>query len=97
MTVRTILNNGQSDNRIDIVVLGDGYLASDIATTFTDHAQALSQYLFSDQNITQPFSRYKDYFNIHLIDVVSNESGTDIGPEQIFKDTALNSQFTMME
>lgn len=93
MTVRTITNKGMPSNRIDIVILGDGYTSSELATTFTNHANALSQYLFNSGPLTQPFGRYKNFFNVHVIDVESNENGADIGPESIERDTALDSKY----
>lgn len=93
MAVRTIKQTGDSSNRIDLIILGDGYTSSEISTTFTQHAQALTNYLFEGGLLAEPFDRYKQYFNVHLVDVISNESGADIGPEGIFRDTALNSKY----
>ena len=93
MAVRTVINNGNSNNRIDIVILGDGYTSGELATTFANHASALIDYLFAGTGMTEPFGRYRKYFNIHLVDVASNESGADIAPQGVFKDTALNSKY----
>ncbi|HEN20887.1 MAG TPA: hypothetical protein ENN86_02635 [Desulfobacteraceae bacterium] len=41
----------------------------------------------------EPFSDYKDKFNIWAVDAISAESGTDIPGEGIYRKTALNSSF----
>jgi len=90
----TIVDNGTSSNRVDIVFLGDGYTASDIAAgTYANHINNYLNYLFSDSLDTDPFYRYRNYFNVHSIEVVSNESGADVPPEGIFRDTALGASY----
>ncbi len=77
MAVRTIVNSGAASNRIDIIFLGDGYTAGEIASTYTSHAQSLVNYLFNDSILSQPFGRYEKFFNVHLVDVISAQSGAD--------------------
>ncbi|MBP3227459.1 MAG: hypothetical protein J6M53_01605 [Bacteroidaceae bacterium] len=55
---------------IDIVVMGDGYTAAEQAK-FTADARRCTDHLFE----TTPFDRYKDFFNIFALHVVSEESG----------------------
>jgi len=93
MSVRTILNNGASSNRVDIIFLGDGYTSSELAGTYTSHVNSLISYLFDDSLLTQPFGRYENFFNIHLIDVTSNESGADDPGTGTVRDTALNATY----
>ena len=40
-----------------------------------------------------PFPRYRSFFNIHRIDVISNESGENIPQQGIKKDTALDASY----
>lgn len=68
--VETIKNAGDNDKRINIVILGDGYISSE-QSDFRDDAINFSNALFGQL----PFSVYSDYFNVHIIKVVSNESG----------------------
>lgn len=93
MSVRTVINKGPSDNRIDIIILGDGYTASEINTTYNSHVNTLTDYLFSGGLLSQPFGRYVEYFNVHVVDVVSLESGADNPNAGIARDTALNASF----
>ena len=88
--VRTILDNGPSDNRVDIMFLGDGYTADEL-DTYTANITGLEGYLFTDSLLTQPFARYHSFFNIHAIDVISNESGADHPGAP--RDTALGASY----
>jgi len=70
--VETIKNAGDNDKRINMVILGDGYTASELTDFETDAANFVSA-LFGQS----PFSEYSDYFNVHIIKVISNESGAN--------------------
>ncbi len=88
-TFSTILGDGNKDNRIDVVILGDGYISNELNYTQPQHLYNLTSELFAN-TILEPFKTYKNYFNFHVIKVVSNESGVDIPSEGITVDTALN-------
>lgn len=89
LTSTTILDNGPTSNRIDIVLVGDGYTAADLPT-YAAHAQNAASNFFNEA----PFNAYKSYFNIHRVDVISNQSGVDNDPTQgILRDTALDMGF----
>ncbi|MCX7547891.1 M64 family metallo-endopeptidase [Xanthomarina sp. F1114] len=62
--------SGDMDNRINIVIMGDGYQASEFDKFETDASNFMTD-LFSQS----PFSEYSDYFNVYIIKVPSNESG----------------------
>ncbi|HKZ01606.1 MAG TPA: M64 family metallopeptidase [Pyrinomonadaceae bacterium] len=68
----TIVNNGDPRTELDIVIVGDGYTAGQL-TQFRADAQNLQQFIFSEE----PFKEYKRYFNVHVIDVASVQSGAD--------------------
>ena len=90
----TVVDNGPSSNRVDIVFLGDGYTSGDLAGgTYQEHVGAYIDYMFANALNSDPFYRYRNFFNIHTIDVVSNQSGADIPPEGIFRDTALDARY----
>ena len=93
MSYTTLLKTGASGNRVDIVFLGDGYTAGQLAGDYRGDVQAMITYLFEAGDLTEPFGRYKDYFNIHAIDVASRQSGADVEPEGIVVDTALNAKY----
>jgi hypothetical protein len=68
----TLRSNGPVGQRIDVTFLGDGYTAAEMDRYRTDVA-AMDAYLFSQA----PFSQYERFFNVHRVDVVSAQSGTD--------------------
>jgi hypothetical protein len=86
--VTTLLNNGPSTNRIDIVFVGDGYLESELGS-YASHANtAMAAFLG-----IEPFTEYQGLFNVHRVDVISNESGVDHDPYGTYRDTAMDMAF----
>ena len=67
-----IIENGSTDERINFVILADGYTVSELID-FQADAQKVSDDLFQ----TSPFKEYKDFFNFYGIGSISNESGVD--------------------
>ena len=65
-----LLENGPKDKRINLVILGDGYTAGE-QSTFLEDATFVSEYLMNKQ----PYSNYKNYFNVYALKVISLESG----------------------
>ncbi|WP_162144168.1 M64 family metallopeptidase [Sporocytophaga myxococcoides] len=68
--VDTLLYNGNTNKNINLVILGDGYVSSEMNDFITD-ANKLKNYLFGKA----PFSNYKNYFNVFIIKTPSIESG----------------------
>ncbi len=65
-----ILDNGNPDKHLNLVIMGDGY--TDVEQdAFVNTAQNISNYLFS----ISPWSAYKNYFNVFAIKVISTQSG----------------------
>lgn len=79
--VVTLLDNGPSENRIDITFLGDGYTADQRELFFAD-VKRLVQETFYDVT----FVSYLPVINIHAVWRPSNEQG--IGINETPKDTA---------
>ncbi len=65
-----IFENGSRNNRINMVVLGDGFTAAQ-QSDFITNATSLVNYIFTKQ----PYAQYKDYFNVYAIKVISEETG----------------------
>lgn len=84
----TILDNGQTENKVDIVFIPEGYRMQDSVKLLND-ANRFMQYLFN----SSPFKENKDKFNIRLIFSWSEDTGTDVPPKNIWKNTLLNSRF----
>lgn len=87
-----VVAGGPSANRVDVVFLGDGYTSSDIANgVYAADVASYVDYMFAPGR--DPFYRYRGYFNVFRADVVSNESGADVPPLGIFRDTALDATY----
>ncbi len=84
----TVINNGPSENRIDIVVVGDGYTLSELSKYQLNVNNILGGY-FSQE----PLASYVNFFNVHRVDVISNESGVDEPDYGIYRDTALDMTY----
>ncbi|MEI7802713.1 MAG: M64 family metallopeptidase, partial [Bacteroidota bacterium] len=70
--VDTLVNNGNKNNRINLVFLGDGYTAAQQSQFIAD-VNTIVNKLF----ITPPFNRYTNFFNVYAVHVASVESGAD--------------------
>lgn len=88
----TIVDNGPNTNRVNMLFLGDGYTATDIANgTYQNHIDEGINHFFHEGE--DPFPRYEHFFNVHKIDVVSVESGADVPPLGISRNTALGARY----
>ncbi len=87
-----VSETGPANNRINIVFLGDGYTADQIDTAYAQHVEDVMAHFFDAGE--DPFPRYRNFFNIYRVDVVSNESGADIPAEGITRDTALDATYS---
>lgn len=68
--VDTILYSGPTDNRVNLVIMGDGYTSSE-QTKFLNDANTISTKFFQ----TSPYTEYKNYFNVFAVEVISTQSG----------------------
>jgi hypothetical protein len=86
-----VQHTGPDDNRVKIFFLGDGYTASQIDTTYVQHVQEMVDHLFHDGQ--DPYPRYQNFFNVYRVNVVSQESGADVPPLGISRNTALDASY----
>lgn len=83
------LNTATKGPGIDIVFIGDGYDAKDIAKgTFKQNTEDGFKQFFD----IEPYSTYKDYFNVYAVVSKSDDSG--IGTVNTVVDTKFGSYFT---
>ncbi len=85
---RKILKNGNPDEKVDIVILAEGYTKPELGKFIKD-AERLTGFLFEEE----PFKSENKKFNVTAVLTPSEESGTDIPGERIYKNTAFNSTF----
>lgn len=84
----TVIKNGKPEDVIDIVFLAEGYEKSE-KEKFSSDVERMCKYLFA----ASPFSENKNKFNVTAVWTPSDESGTDIPGEHIYRNTRFNSAF----
>ena len=92
-TYETLVDNGASRNRMDMIFIGDGYRASELDTTYTQHINSTLAGFFESPK-GNPLGRYKKFFNVHRVNVASNQSGADDLARNITVDTALDAVYS---
>ena len=68
------IDNGSPSEKIDLVLLGDGYTAGEMEK-FRHDAMQITDGFFAKS----PYSDYRDYFNVWLVEKPSQQSGIGIG------------------
>jgi hypothetical protein len=88
----TLHDTGDSENRLDIVLMGDGYTAEEQALWHADAERLAAEIL-----ATEPLAAHADRVNIHRVDAVSAESGVsyDCTDTCGMRDTAYGSVFAI--
>lgn len=87
-----VFNNGVPDQKVDILVLGDGYARAELDKYRRDTERLISV-LFD----TEPFKSRKSDFNVWGIDVASDESGISNPRKGIWKNSALGLSFNAFD
>lgn len=80
--------SGDPSKKIDIVILPEGYTASELDKFELDAKRFIGLFFR-----VPPFSEHKDKVNFSLVMAPSAESGTDIPGDKIWKNTVLDSHF----
>lgn len=82
-------DRGASNNRINIVTVGDGYLSTQQATYNTHVTNAVTQ-LFA----YEPFKTYQNYFQVFRVNVISTVQGVSGDPtSNITRSTPLSMRY----
>ena len=80
--------SGDPSLKVDIVILPEGYTADEM-NKFREDCKRFEGYLFN----SSPFRENKEKFNIWGIEAPSEDSGTDVPHDSIWKKTILNTNF----
>ncbi len=80
--------SGDHHKKLDIVIIPDGYTKNEIEKFHSD-CKRFVNYFFE----VEPFKSNKDLVNFWAIDAESEETGTDIPGENIWKNTIIDSHF----
>ena len=87
--VRMLLEGGPVDRALDLVVISEGYLAGQREKFYADAARLVRDCLLA----TEPYSSYRDRFNIRAVFVPSADEGPSVPREGIWNDTAVDSHY----
>lgn len=89
-----LISSGPSDNRVDIWYVGDGYLSSQRQELLDDVAAQFDD-MISGIPLNEPFGRYQNFFNVHVIFQPSAEEGADLpqAAVPVFVDTAFDATY----
>lgn len=68
--VDKLTDNGPPENRINVVILGDGFTEAQLPI-FRDEAKKFADFF----SAYEPFGQYKNYFNFYAVSTPSPESG----------------------
>ncbi len=87
--VTKMIDNGSTADRLDVVFVGDGYTAAELAKFHTDAEQK-----WAEVTAVEPYTTYRSLFNVWTVDAVSHDSGVSGDPDPAtVRDTALGSYF----
>ncbi|MFF4389557.1 M64 family metallopeptidase [Streptomyces sp. NPDC001552] len=87
--VTKMIDNGPTADRLDVVVIGDGYTAAELTRFHTDAEQK-----WAEVTAVEPYTTYRNLFNVWTVDAVSHDSGVSGDPDPAtVRDTALGSYF----
>ncbi|MFJ4775924.1 M64 family metallopeptidase [Streptomyces sp. NPDC088762] len=87
--VAKMVDNGPTADRLDVVVIGDGYTTAEL-----DRFHADARQKWAEVTAVEPYTTYRDLFNVWTVDAVSRDSGVSGDPDRAaVRDTALGSYF----
>jgi len=81
-------HSGKHNSKLDIVIIAEGYTAKEM-DKFNDDCERFKGYILE----AEPYKQNMDKVNIWAVESVSEESGTDIPGEDIWKNTAAGTNF----
>jgi hypothetical protein len=84
----TLRTNGPASNRLNVVLLAEGYRTSDYGKFGTDATNTLNLWLAAS-----PFAQYQTYFNAYSLAVPSVEAGSDHPAYGQLRNTYFNSSY----
>ncbi len=86
--VTVLQQTGDPSNRVDLVVMGDGYTAADLGKYANDVTTFLTT-----MPAQQPWTEYRNLLNIYRVDVTSTESGASHPENSVTKNTAFSAAY----
>jgi hypothetical protein len=91
-TVWTLFENGPASEKVDIVIIGEGYTAAEMPK-FHNDVKRLAAKLFD----TEPFKSRKKDFNVRAIDVPAAQSGVHRPRTRDDRRTAISAEYNIFD
>jgi hypothetical protein len=93
LRVRTVVKSGAPPEKVDVVILGDGYLRSHLGPggKFDKDLAAFKEVFFREP----PFKWYRDSFNWYAVYVESYDEGAEDRPAENHKRNAFDSTYNV--
>ena len=91
-TVWTVFENGPASEKVDILLIGEGYAAADMPK-FHDDVKRLVAKLFD----TEPFKSRKKDFNVRAMDVPAAQSGVHRPRTRDDRRTAVGAEYNIFD
>jgi len=92
ITVRKVINNGESASKVDIVILGDGYTKSELKK-FREDTDHFVDIFFKEE----PYQSRKKDFNIWAIEIPSQDSGIDEPRQNKWRNTVYGCSYNAFD
>ena len=83
-----LMKNGSPEDKIDVVIVAEGYTSSESGKFYEDARIAMDAILSHE-----PFGQYKDRFNFIAVALESEDSGVSVPGEGEWRNTALKAHF----
>jgi hypothetical protein len=90
--VTKFINNGDSQNKVDLLIIGDGYTKNDLKK-FRKDISRYTKVLFA----SPPFDERKDDFNVWTIEALSQDSGIAQPRKNLWRRTALGCSYNTFD
>ena len=91
-TVHSVIDNGPPSEKVDLVLVGEGYTAVEESKFLAD-VERLTERLFS----IEPFRSRRDDFNVRAVHVPSEESGVNRPHVGEFRRTPLSTEYNIFD
>jgi len=88
LNVWAVMQNGAPRDKVDLLLLGDGYTAAEMDKWHGD-ARRLADILFA----SSPFKEHRQEFNVWAIDTPAEESGVSRPSDQIYRRSPLRASY----
>ena len=86
--VWAVMKNGPSAEKVDLLLLGDGYTKAEMDKWHAD-AKRLADILFSQP----PFREHRGAFNVWAMDTPAEESGVSIPSDNVWRNSPLGASY----